>query len=251
MGPALQNMTADALKEALEKRKEGQAIIALKGGDVVKPIAEKLANDEKLFAEVVYVTGTEAESNSLTIYKGYQETESYSGEWTEEKVSEFAAKARIPLFGQITEDNFEIYVEKAKDGLFWVCFDPTKSKDDVPKYSPSLAKAAEVNSEYPFVWLDITEFEAHAKEELGCSTYPTIVLQRGDLLGEREDTKVEKFVRSFSEKPEELTTEAVSEFFADVKSGKLEAAPEPDGLEELDADDAEDDGGDDEKQEEL
>ena len=55
---------------------------------------------------------------------------------------------------------------------------------------------------------------------------------------------VEKFVRSFSEKPEELTTAGVEKFFADVKSGELKAAPQPDPLDGMDDEEDEDAGSD-------
>ena len=66
-----------------------------------------------------------------------------------------------------------------------MCVDPQNIKEDIKKYSPALVQAAKNRAaqgnedQYPFVWLDVAEFEAHAKEELGCSTFPTIVLQVG------------------------------------------------------------------------
>merc|ERR1712166_814416 len=87
---------------------------------------------------------------------------------------------------------------------------------------------------FPTVWLDVSEFEEHAKKELGCTSYPTLVLQRGDLLGERSDAKVEKFVKSYSEAGGFKDVEAeVAQFMADIESGKIEAVPEPDELDEL------------------
>lgn len=243
MGPALKTWTADELDTAIKNRKWGEGILAFKGDAKVAEIAGKIADDGKTFGDVVYV---ESSSNDLTIYKGTSETSKYEGAWELETVSAWSVDNRAPMFGQINEDNFEIYVEAAKEGLFWVCFDPSKHETDVPKYSPIIVEAAKEHLsknevKYPFVWLDISEFEAHAKEELGCSTYPTIVLQKGDLLGDREDTKVMKYVRSFSEKPEELTAPAVKQFFADIESGALEAVPEPDELAELDEEDDEGD----------
>lgn len=260
VGPVVSVWTGDEAKSQLEQRKLMDAVYVFEGDEKIHDLAEKVANDAKTLGSVGYV---KADTAKLTIHKGTEETSVYSGPFdNEEDVLKWAADNRQPHFGQINEDNFEIYVESAKKGLLWVCVDPAHLNDEIKKVSTALVAASEKRramegeEQYPFVWLDIAEFEAHAKEELGCSTFPTVVLQRGDLMGEREDMTVEKFVRSFSEKPEELTADAIDKFFADIKSGELKAAPQPDPLAELDEDDDEegdeDDLGDvDDEKEEL
>lgn len=245
MGPALKTWTEDELKKAKEERGMGDAMYVFQGDSSVEEVAGSVADSGKAIAQIGYIKGSK---NSVTVFRGADESVTYSGKFEAEAVSEWVANERAPHFGKIHEDNFEIYVDFAKKGLFWVCLDPATREEDLKTLTPELvaaAKAQKEDAKYPFVWLDIAEFEAHAKEELGCSTFPTVVLQRGDLLGDREDTKVDKFVRTFSDDKTKLNAAAVKEFFADIESGKLEAVPEPDELAELDDDDAEDDLGDD------
>jgi protein disulfide isomerase len=244
MGPTLKTMEAADAKAAVEARKPGEAIIMFEGDAKVEEVAGKIADEAVAAATYVYVKGS---TSKLVLHRGTEETATYDGAYEHDALSTWIAKERNPMFGQITEDNFEIYMEHAKNGLFWVCFSPTSIQEDLKKFSPEFVKAAKAQSgdQYPFVWLDVAEFEAHAKEELGCSTFPTIVLQRGDLLGDREEAKVEKFLRSFSEKPEEMNAKAVETFFADIKSGALQPVEEPDELDLMDEDDEHEEGGDD------
>lgn len=121
-------------------------------------------------------------------------------------------------------------------------------------------KAGERKEAHPFpiVYLNAHILEEHAREELGCTEYPTVVLQRGNLLADpkSEEGKVHKFIRVFkgenedkiaekdedkkdseeekkAEKPE-LTLESLRSFFADIKSGDLEEVYVPDELDALD-----------------
>jgi len=243
MGPALKTWSEDDAAAALKARTHGEAIFLFSGDSAVEAVAAEAADSGKVAGTIAY---KKSSKKSLTVYRGAAEEASYSGAYELEAVNEWAGKERAPFFGQINEDNFEVYVDYAKKGLFWVCLDPATREETLKTLAPQLEQAAKAQPEdakYPFVWLDIGEFEAHAKEELGCVDYPTIVLQKGDLLGDREDTKVAKFVRSFASDPASLTSGAVATFFEDITSGKLEAAPEPDELADLDEEeDMEDDG---------
>ena len=53
----------------------------------------------------------------LTLYKGTEEKLIYGGDLADgDAVLKWTAENRVPAFGQINEDNFEIYVESAKKG---------------------------------------------------------------------------------------------------------------------------------------
>lgn len=240
-----QNLTQvegeEDLKKALDGRTAPMALYVFEGSDEAFNLAKSIASNPALFASVTHVK-TEGPSK-LTVYKGRDESSTYSGSFEDsEAVMTWAQENRIPLFGEIAGENFEIYVESARKGLMWACFDPKTKDEDVAKYTPAFVEAAknqEKNEEqYPFVWLDINQFGEHAKEELGCKVYPTIVLQRGDLMSETPDENpVEKFIRTFDKNPEELDTAAVDKFFTDIASGELKAEPIPDPLDALDDDD--------------
>ena len=70
-----------------------------------------------------------------------------------------------------------------------------------------------------------------------------------------EEAPVEKFIRSFEKNPEDLTTEAVHKFFADITSGDLKAEAIPDPLDAMDDDEDDEEeaeeGEEDEEDEEL
>jgi len=212
--------------------------------------AEVLASAVKMHSTTMHKV---VEGNvKYSVYKGVEEVQSFEGVANVDAMKSWAAKARVPAFGQTNEENFDIYTEglASKEGLVWVCVDPKSKEEEVKKVAPAIVSVASKVTQ-PFVWLDIEAFEDHAREELGCKDYPTVVFQRGDLLGDREDAKVEKFVRSFAEKPEEFTTEVLGQWFDDIVAGKVEAVPEPDELEGLDDDDEDEKEDEDEDEKEA
>lgn len=244
MGPSLNKVTAEEAAKAVEARKWGEAVLVIQGDQSVESVAAEFADSEAdvLMVKCLYV---ESSTKEAVVYRGNKEKTTYTGpEWTLEALKTWVSEQRVPLFGEINEENFEVYTAPAKNGLMWVCLDPTKLADQLEQYSPALVEAAGKLKEgettaYPFVWLNIAEFEAHAQEELGCKDYPTLVLQKGDLLGEQEDSKIEKFHRSFANNTS-LTADGVAQFFKDIESGALEPVPEPEEPEEdLDEEDEE------------
>lgn len=240
LGPAVATVE-DGGEAAKTSRKWTEALYIVKGDEKIKELAEGVAKGTEI-PQAKWVYAGAAETPSVAVFKGVSETaESTEVFGDAEALTTWAKSERQPMFGQIGEDNFEIYMESAKNGLFWVCFDPKDSDAQVAKYASKMVDAASKQGEtkYPFVWLNTAEFEEHAKEELGCKDFPTIVLQRGDLLSEAEDAKVEKFVRSFAAEPAKLDETAVSSFFADIESGALKPEEQPDGLDELDEDEDE------------
>lgn len=240
MQPALAVVTADVAAEHVAGQTETSAVWVFSGDEKWKAVASEAA-EKSQGASIGAMYFVEAGENSAVVHRGHKETVSYSGDFTDATaVTEWIKTARVPWFGQITEDNYEIYMDSAKKGMFWACFDPKDKAAQIEKYAAIFQKAAQdPKVDFPSVWLDSEEFEAHAREELGCKTFPTIVLQKGDLLGDYEETKIDKFIRSFSEKPEELTSDAILQFFKDIEEGKLEPVPEPDELDQLDDDEDE------------
>jgi len=249
MQPSLRESTEADVKAAIADRSKGEGLFVFEGDELTKAFASDAAEDLRGIGATYYVPGTGAK---FTVYTGQDEAKVYEKEFNsdEEKKAAlaWAKEARVPLFGQITEENYEIYVDVARNGMFWVCLDPAALDTELTKYVPVFQKAVtdlkgkgREGGKYPMVWIDAKEFEAHAKEELGCTTFPTIVLQKGDLLGDAETTKVDKYVRSFADEKAAgvLDAAAVEKFFADIESGALMPAEEPDELDELDADDVE------------
>ncbi|CAD7932435.1 unnamed protein product [Amoebophrya sp. A25] len=244
MGPAVKTYSSSEIGDLIKNRKWSTNLVVGEGDESL----QKKLNDVALNTTHVSIAFVETSASpSITVYKGTEETASYSGDYEVENIDAWLKTARVPAFGQINEDNFEIYLEQATSGLFWVCLDPESLSDQLKKYSSSVVtayqKVQSTMPEFPmpFVWLDVAEFESHAREELGCNNYPTIVLQKGNLMGEDPDMKVEKYIRSFSDVPNKFNVDAIVKFFQDVSSGGLEAVQEPDELDKLDEVDADDD----------
>ena len=55
------------------------------------------------------------------------------------------------------------------------------------RHSQPSAVEARINSINP---IDVAAFESHAKEELGCKDYPTVVFQKGNLITDAETAQV-------------------------------------------------------------
>jgi len=240
VGPLLNVVkTEKEIETVLESRKPVGAVAVFKGDSKVEEIAREAAELNAIRTKVLYFPSTTTE---ITMYKGTTEREvvtDLSTIPTGTGISDWFSKFRQPLFGQISEDNFELYMTSAKSGLLWVCFDPADVQAALTQFSQTIVLAAELTikagrDKFPFVWLDISEFEEHARQELGCTKYPTIVLQKGDILTE-SDQEVEKFSKSFAEDPSLLTAAAVLEFLDDVAAGKMQSEVK-DELDEMDED---------------
>lgn len=233
------------LEAAISARTSSNALYVFTGAsEKVKATAEKTLATEGLFGSVTYLAEGET---SLKVYKGEEEIVAFEGDVEDaEAASKWALENRVPTFGQIDGSNFEIYFNAAKKGLFWACFDPSKNDEQVKQFNAAFVEASKAhqaagkNETFPFVWLNVKDFEEHAKNDLGCKTFPTIVLQRGDLMSEAEDVVIDKYLRSFEGKEETLTAEGIAKFFADVESGELKAEPIPDPLDAMDDDEDED-----------
>jgi len=263
MLPSLRESTEADIAGVIEKRTPAEGIFVFKGpAESFKSIATDAAEELRGIGTTYFVP---SDTKALTVHTGQDESAEYSemptgevDETAKKALANWAKSRRVPLFGQITEENYEIYVDVARNGMFWVCLDPTKLDDELKKYVPTFQAAAKAQAggagagaqeslgdykypKYPMVWIDAKEFEAHAKEELGCTSFPTIVLQKGDLLGDAETTKVDKFVRSFSDEAKSgaLDEAAVTKFFDDVASGALAPVEEPDELDEMDEEEGE------------
>merc|ERR1712224_575312 len=146
----------------------------------------------------------------------------------------------LPMFGMVDEDNFNAYLDSAPEGMLWLCFAPDKLSTAPAVYAKELSLLARpYRGKIPFVWLDTVEFEEHAKDELGCATYDTVVIQRGNLAV--EDATPERYRKVLS--PDFKASE-VTAFLAEVLAGKVEPIDELDELDDEDGDAS--DNGDDE-----
>merc|ERR1711937_740140 len=93
----------------------------------------------------------------------------------------------VPLFGEIDEDNYEVYLTVAAKGMLWACFPSATYKEDAQKHGAAFREVRKKWTTYPFSYLNTAEYEEHSKQELGCAEgKTTIVLQQGSLSEEEE-----------------------------------------------------------------
>merc|ERR1712196_445385 len=95
-------------------------------------------------------------------------------------------KEALALVGQVDEGNYELYLETATKGLVWMCLDPRQVREEAQRHEKVLAEVAKSIDPIRLVWLDTDEYEEHAKEELGCDKYPSMIYHSGDLSSEED-----------------------------------------------------------------
>jgi hypothetical protein len=153
----------------------------------------------------------------------------------EEATTTEAATVELEKFGEIGEHNYEAYLNKAMEGLFWVCFgtNPKSWKEDMEKKKPLFETLSghEKWGRYPFVYLNMETPDQY--EDSGCQKdKTTIVFQTGSL-----DDEEAPFFRKVLEKADDITEEVVTSFMQDVLDGKIDA------VDTLDLDDAKEEAG--------
>jgi len=232
-GPALVDLASEsALKEALTQRKTLPFIAAF-GGEPLKKIMGKIAEEKRTLGSYYYVKSEDPPK--VQLHRGIGEVVEMSENLEDAaEIEAFLQREKLPAFGEIDEENYAGYLEKADKGMLWVCFSPETFKDDAQRHRAAFSAVAEEFPQFPAVYTDTKVYEEHVKEELGCTSFPMVVLQIGNFTNEEEEPKRYKLV---GEAPARFTAADVSVWIKEVLDGKV---AEDDGLEELDQADLED-----------
>lgn len=257
--PLLKNATIAEMPEKIAARARTDAIYVFEGEATAKAAADA-ADGMGPYAQVYHVT--DAAESKLTVYRGIDETKVYeSADYDFETIKTWAVAERLPLFGEISGENAQLYFSSGKNGMAWVCLNKETVEEDVKAITPVMQEFA-AEQPYPLVFFDVEAFKEHA-DAIGCTTEtnPTIVLERGfaaEAEGEAEE-KQESFKRSLKSVEEGkgmsgVTLEALKKFMADIESGELKPEPKPEPpteAEELENMDEEDDEEVDGEEEEV
>jgi len=233
-GPALVDLASEsALKEALALRKTLPFIAAF-GGEPLKKIMGKIAEDKRTLGSYYYVKSEDPPK--VQLHRGIGEVVEMTDNLGDAaEIEAFLQREKLPAFGEIDEENYAGYLEKADKGMLWVCFNPETFKTDAMRHRAVFSKVAEEFPQFPAVYTDSKVYEEHVKEELGCTSFPMVVLQIGNFTNEEEEPKRYKLT---GKTPATFTAAEVSQWIKEVLDGKV---TEDDGLEELDNADMEDD----------
>merc|ERR1711920_743920 len=122
-----------------------------------------------------------------------------------EKLRSFLLKEGLPPFGKITDDNYLAYAMLAEQGLLWVCFAPGTVEEDAERFGTVFREVAETFQQFRVAYIDANEYKEHVEEELGCTEFPSVVLQLGNFSNLDVELKHYRTVLSG-----ELTTEVVA-----------------------------------------
>lgn len=235
LGPALEVLESEAqLEERLRERRSKIYFVARGPHELREPFSG-LAEENRVYGAFFFLLNQSA-SATVHVYRGIDDDVplTLAQPLDKSEMARFIQDELLPSFGEINEDNFEGYLARESKGMVWACFDPESFQADARRHAASFKDAAAEYKDFHFVYADTKEYQEHVKEELGCVDYPTIVLQLGDL-----DTEVEPKRYKLPMKEEDISSEGIKSWLKAVLDGQVE---EDDGLDELDAEEEEDEG---------
>jgi len=233
-GPAMQTVVSEtALGTLLTNRKARAAFVFRCDKETAEGFG-KLADDNRALGSFLHLETSSAPT--IQVHRGLDEVVELAGDdvFNPDKVLDFIRSEMLPPFGEINEDNFEPYLERSHQGMVWVCFHPDTFRNDAQNSMVLFREVARAFPQFPFVYADTNEYEEHVKEELGCTEFPMIVVQLGNLSSEVEPKRYKRLLTQDSLQ----TAEVMKSWVTSVLEGSVE---EDDGLDELDADDDEED----------
>jgi protein disulfide-isomerase/protein disulfide-isomerase A1 len=161
---------------------------------------------------VWYFLATPGASKVVLQHLGEDAIELIDGVSDQAKLTSFLTDNALPLFGKLDGETFDKYMEAAK-GLVWSLF-PNEDggiTEVEKKYRSMMEEVArKVKGRYFVTYTDTDKFKEAVDSMLGVSDFPAIAVQK-----KAGDKK--KFVHNG-----EMTEQAISQFIADVDSGKID-----------------------------
>lgn len=228
IGPALRLASEADIEALLQERRSVPHFVA-RGGERMRDICFVLAEEHRHLATFIFI---EASVPLVQLHRGRDEVaELKHGAMDRAALEQFLMGELLPEFGEINERNFEGYLMHAEHGLVWVCFDPSEVQEEATRNAEVFRKVARSFSKFPVVFPDTRIFVEHVKD-LGCTSFPTVVLQLGNLTRGEVPRQYRKHFRD-----RVFDADTVSQFLVQALDGRI---AEDDGLGELDEDDIED-----------
>jgi len=203
VGPALELMNStEQLQDALKGRGVHSAAVA-KGQLGLKEIMTRLAERNRAWGKFFFLT--EGEGNQVQVFRGLDEVVSAPFEVDIDRQAleldlyKFLQAEQLPVFGEISQDNFYHYETSGADGLLWVIF---ANNTGLPCWGVQCQQQAEEHASdfrslagrYPHlkvVYVDAAAHQDYIVEDLGLSRFPALLLQKGTLSA--MDSKLETF----------------------------------------------------------
>lgn len=232
MGPAVTTLASDTDLQAQLGQRGSKLFFVGRGDKALLDIFKELAEEHRSLGSFFYVETQEAAL--VEIHRGADEVVQISAPdaMDSAKVLDFINAEMLPAFGEIGEDNYEPYLRKSGQGIVWACFQPDTLREDVIRHTPAFREVAAAIPHLPVVYTDTQEYEEHVKEELGCTSFPMLVVQLGNMTAGEEAKRYRKLLLE-----EEMNGQALTAWVQSVLAGQVE---EDDGLDELDEPDEDD-----------
>jgi len=164
---------------------------------------ETVADSKRQMGKFVAVVNPKVEkANQVTMQHSGEELVQHALT-TEALFTEFLQSEEFPLFGPVNGETYSKYSERSEN-WFWVASDT----EAYEKLAPVIRKVSKnYRTDYNFVWLDIKDFEGHAKSGLGLETFPGIAVQ----------TTEGRYLYT-----EDINEKKITKFLESVRSGKAE-----------------------------
>jgi len=225
-GPALVELGDEtALASELEKRETLPCFVA-RGGGELRQAFEQIASERRTMGNFFFVAG--AHSPLVQIHRGFDEVVELGNESDPAQILSFLEREMLPPFGEINEENYSPYLSRATQGMLWVCFSPESFKQDARRHRGVFQRVATTFVQFPVVYTDTKVYEEHVREELGCTDFPTVVLQLGNFTDEEAaDPKRYKLLLEEGG----VSEEAITSWIRQVLAGNM---PEDEGLDDMD-----------------
>lgn len=84
---------------------------------------------------------------------------------------------QIPQWGEVSQRNYASYLKGGFERLLWVCFEPSTVQADAKRLSHVFKEISDTFKTARAVYLDTGDLGEFARDNLGCTDYPTLSLQ--------------------------------------------------------------------------
>lgn len=157
---------------------------------------------------------------AIVLYKTFDEGRNdYVGSFTPEGLTEFLRDHSVPLFDEISPENFALYAEADVPLAYTFIEASDSSREALVKSLEPIAR--ENKGKINFVWIDATKFADHAKSlNLGEAKWPAFAIQN--------IKEMQKFPLDQSKKVDASTVgEFVKKFVAGEIAASIKSEPIP------------------------
>jgi len=215
----LQDFVTDTELKKLISNSVGPSFVA-RGGSSLKANFKQIAGEHRAIGSF-YFQGHEG-ADMVQVYQNFDSVArlEVSPDTDSQMILSFLRERAFPLFGEVREDNFNMYQTWPREGMLWACFNPKTYRKDAKEHAAIFHQVAHAFPQLHVVYIDTYEYDEYLVDEIGCDFFPTIVLVVGNI----SDESVEpgRYKKRMSQS--QLNAGIVGQWVQDVLSGLVEDA---------------------------